>query len=257
MFNTFLYKPILSILVFLTNLMGGSFGLAIIVLTLIVRSLVLPLSLPSMRSAQKIKELKPEIDRLKRKHKKDKAKFQQEQINLYRKHGINPAAGCLPTLIQLAILIALYRVFMDFIQNGNGNVISLNMHFLWLDLAKPDPYYLLPLMAGGSQFILSKMLMGGKEHHTEQDLKNKTRNLEKKDKQPSEESAQEMAESIQQQMLYVMPAMTALIALRLPSGLAVYWVITTVFSFIQQYYISGFGGLSAIVNKLKKQRSKK
>lgn len=250
MFNTFLYQPLLTTLVFFTNLLGGSFGLAILALTVLTRTLLIPLSLPSMRSAQKLQILKPEIKSLKKKYGHDKKLLQREQLELYKKHGINPAAGCLPTLVQLAILIALYKVFIDFIQNGNGDVVFLNMRFLWLDLAKPDPYYILPLLAGVSQLLLSKMLMGGREHHKEGDLKESVVKKEKKAQEPSEESAQDMAETLQQQMLYVMPAMTALIALSLPSGLAVYWVATTIFSFIQQLFVSGPGGLTGMFKKI-------
>lgn len=256
MFNTFLYKPLLDILIFLTNLFSGSFGLAIIALTFLIRGLLIPLSLPAMKSAQKIKDLKPEMDRIKNKYKNDKKQLQQEQLKLYQEHGINPAAGCLPTIVQFAILIALYRVFIDFIQNGNGVSIDANMSFLWLNLAKPDQFYILPVLAGLSQFIYSQMLMAGTEHHKTADIKKETINKETKQDKPSEESAKDMAESIQQQMLYVMPVMTALIAFRLPSGLAVYWVITTIFSLVQQYFISGPGGLVVALNKLKNLRRK-
>lgn len=246
MFNTLLYQPLLKTLAFLTGILGGSLGFAIIALTFLIRTAMIPLSLPSMRSAEKLRELKPHLDDLKRKHSKDKKRLQQEQLNLYREHGINPAAGCLPTIIQFAVLIALYKVFIDFLQNGDQLGLTANLQFLWLDLSKPDPLYVLPVVAGVSQFILSKMLMAGREQHSSQDLKQKG-----KEEKSTQDTAQDMAEAMQQQMLYVMPAMTALIALRLPSGLAVYWVATTVFSLIQQYVISGPGGLRPILDKVK------
>jgi len=251
-FQTLLYKPLLQALIFLTGIFAGSFGLAIIVLTFLIRAILIPLSLPAMQSAQKMKELKPHLDELKRRFAQDKKRLQVEQLNLYKQHGINPAAGCLPTLVQFAVLIALYQVFMAFMGKGAVDSLSVNMKFLWMDLAKPDPWYLLPILAGLSQLILSQMLMTGKEHHQAKDLK-PTVKLEEKSQggQKTEESTQEMAEAIQQQMLYVMPVMTALIALRLPSGLAVYWVATTVFSIIQQYFVSGPGGLAIIAQRIK------
>lgn len=253
MFNTFLYQPILTVLTFLTSVFQGSFGLAILALTFVIRTVLLPLSLPAMRSTDKMRKLKPKLDELKKKYSKDKKRLQQEQLKLYKQHGVNPAAGCLPTIVQFAVLIALYRVFIDFIQNGNGESLSVKMQFLWLDLAKPDPFYILPIVAGVSQLVLSQMLMPGREHHDLKDLKKNAKNKEiKSDKKGKDkESSQDMAEAIQQQMMYVMPAMTVLIALRLPSGLAVYWVATTIFSVVQQYFISGPGGLLVIFNKLR------
>lgn len=250
MFNTLLYEPLLKVLLFLTNLVQGNFGFAIILLTILIRAALIPLSLPAMRSANKMKSLKPLLDELKKKHAKDKKLLQQKQLELYKEHGVNPAAGCLPTLVQFAILIALYRVFINFLENNGVDSISFSMNFFWLDLSKPDNFYILPVIAGASQLILSKMLMGAREHHSKKDLKVKAQKKEK----DSEGSMQDMAEAMQQQMLYVMPVMTVLIALRLPSGLAVYWVTTTLFSLVQQYFVSGAGGLTPILNKFKREK---
>lgn len=254
MFKSLFYQPLLKTLIFLTGILGGSFGLAIIALTFLIRAALIPLTLPSMRSAQKMKELKPRLDELKKRHAKDKRRLQQEQLNLYKEEGINPAAGCLPTIVQFIILIALYRVFIDFIQNGGVGTLSVNMQFLWLDLSKPDPFYILPIMAGGTQLLLSQMLMSAREHHSIKDLKKGAREEEKlllKKEKTSAGDTQEMAETLQQQMLYLMPAMTTVIALKFPSGLALYWVATTLFSTVQQLVISGPGGLATVFEKLK------
>jgi YidC/Oxa1 family membrane protein insertase len=253
MFNTLLYQPILKMLIFLTQTLGGSLGLAIIALTLVIRLILIPLTLPAMRSAQKIKDLKPLLDDLKKRHVNDKKRLQQKQLELYKEHGVNPAAGCLPTIVQFAILIALYRVFIDFIQNGGSDGLMANMQFLWFDLSAPDPLYVLPIVAGLSQLVLSQMLMTAKEHHTTEDLKKTAKRSEKS----KESETQGMAETLQQQMLYVMPVMTALIALRLPSALAVYWVITTAFSLVQQYVISGPGGLATAYERIRRRMSGK
>lgn len=232
MFNTLLYQPILTTLTYLANFFQGNLGLAILALTLILRTILAPLTIPSLRSAQKLRDLKPELDKLKSKH-KDKTTLQKAQLELYQKHGINPAAGCLPNVLQLIILIALYQVFMNSLKDGSTN---FNTHFLWLNLTTPDPLYILPLLAGISQLFLSLMISPGIEHHPEKTLK-KT------------EDTQDMAETIQQQMLFMMPIMTGFIALRFPSGLALYWVTTTVFSAVQQYFVSGWGGLPAAFHK--------
>ncbi|MBI4035035.1 MAG: membrane protein insertase YidC [Candidatus Chisholmbacteria bacterium] len=234
MFNTFLYQPLFQALLFLTKIFSNSFALGIIALTVIIRILLIPLTLPSLKSAQKLASLKPELDKLKAKHGSDKKKLQLAQLELYRQHGINPAAGCLPNIIQLVILIALYRVFIDFI---NQNTNDVNLHFLWLNLSQPDPYFIFPIIAGLSQLVLSLMLSPAIEHHPE--------------KTPAKtEDVQEMAQTMQQQMLFIMPIMTAVLALGFPSGLTLYWVITTLFSLIQQYFISGWGGLAKYFAKI-------
>jgi len=237
----FLIEPITALLIFLYSLTGNSFGLAIILLTLIIRGVLVPVTIPSLRSAKKMQELKPQLDRLKTKH-KDKVKLQQAQLELYKQNGVNPAAGCLPQIIQLIILIALYQVFIKFINQGVINNQTVNMTFLWLNLSKPDPYYILPIVAGLSQLVFSLMMRSGLETHVKAP-KNK------KEKQ-KEENSLEMAQSMQQQMVYMMPLMTIIISLKFPSGLALYWVATTLFSAVQQYIISGPGGLILIKNKL-------
>jgi len=240
MFDTLLYQPIFNVLLFLTRLLGGNFGIGIIALTLVLRGALVPLTLPSLRSAQKIRELKPDLDKLKKRFKNDKPGLQKAQMELYKTHGINPAAGCLPNILQLLVLIALYRVFIDSLRNGD---LGVTTKFFWLDLSQPDPLYVLPILAGLVQLGLSFMLMPAIEHHKEKSLQ-KT------------EDVKDMAETMQQQMLFIMPAMTALIALRFPSGLALYWVVTTVFSFFQQYYVSGWGGLEKHLLKLRVLKSK-
>lgn len=240
MFNV-VTNPITQVLIFLYDLLGGNFGLAIIALTLVIRGVLVPLTMPSLKSAEKIKKLKPHLDRLKKKH-TDKIKLQQAQMELYKQHGVNPMAGCLPQIIQLIILIALYQVFMNFINDGTVHGQAVNMNFLWLNLSKPDPYYILPILAAGSQFIFSFMMRPGLEQHKLE--------TQIKKKQEKSEDKLEMAESIQSQMLYMMPLMTGIIALRFPAGLAVYWVVTTLFSLVQQYFVSGLGGLEVVINKL-------
>ena len=147
----FIVNPINQLLIFLYGLTGQNFGLAIILLTLIIRAVLVPVTIPSLKSAKKLQDLKPLLDRLKEKH-KDK-KLQLAQLDLYKQHGINPASGCLPQIAQLLVLIALYQVFMNFINNGQLNGTSLNLDFLWLNLGKPDPYYVLPVLAGLSQLV--------------------------------------------------------------------------------------------------------
>ena len=200
----------------------------------------MPLTVPSLRSAKKMQELKPAMDKLKLKY-KDKAALQAAQLELYKQNNINPAAGCLPQIAQLIVLIALFQSFIHFINLQNS--ANLNLNFLWLDLGKPDPYYILPALAGISQLIFSLMMTAGTEQHV---LAPK-----KKDEKQKEEDSLEMAQSMQQQMLYMMPIMTVVISLNFQSGLILYWVVSTIYSIVQQYYFSGLGGLRPILTRLR------
>src|SRR3990167_3647578 len=146
-FNVLLYQPLFQSLLFLTNILGGSLGLSIIALTLLLRFILIPLTIPSLKSAQKIKSLKPELDKLKAKYKDDKKQLQLEQLKLYQQHGVNPAAGCLPTIVQFIVLIAMYRVMMDFITK-NGTAAAFSLNFLWLNVSQPDPLFILPILTG-------------------------------------------------------------------------------------------------------------
>ena len=118
MFNQIIQQPIEKGLVFFYHLLGDNLGLAIIAITLLIRLVLLPMTLPSLKSANKIKNLKPELDKLKKAHGDDKQALQMAQLELYKSHNINPASGCLPQIVNLAVLIGLYRVLIDFLQSG-------------------------------------------------------------------------------------------------------------------------------------------
>lgn len=233
-----LYSPIFEALKFFYHLLGDSFGLAIIALTVAIRAVLVPLTIPSIKAQQKMLAIQPEIEKLKKKHQDDKPGLQKAQLELMKTHGVNPGAGCLPQIVQIAILIALYQVFNNFLNGGQIDGNSVNMSFLWLDLSRPDRLYIFPILAGLTQLVYSLMLRPGAEHpHIKEELK-----MDKKEKQ-EEKTEMGMAQEIQNQMLFMMPLMTVIISLRFPSGLSLYWVITTVFSVIQQWFITGPGGL--------------
>lgn len=236
--NGVLYQALL----FFYQLFGGNLGLSIIAITLITKIVLLPLVIPSLKSAKKMQDLKPELDRLKAKY-TDKAAFQQAQVALYKERGINPAAGCLPQIFQIIILISLYQVFMYFLKQSSVEGTVLNPYFIYLDLTKPDRTYIMPILAGVSQLIFSLMMQSG--------VVSEVKNPKKKDEKKKEENSLEMASSMQQQMVYMMPLMTVIISLNFQSGLVLYWVISTVFSLIQQYFFSGWGGLIPAYNKLR------
>lgn len=234
--NGILYQSLL----FFYQLFGGNLGLSIIAITLIIKIVLLPLVIPSLKSAKKMQDLKPEIDRLKAKY-TDKTAFQQAQVALYKEKGINPAAGCLPQIFQIIILISLYQVFMFFLGQSSVAGTTVNPYFLYLDLTKPDRTFIMPILAGVSQLIFSLMMQSG--------IVSEVKNPKKKEEKKKEENNLEMATTMQQQMTYMMPLMTVIISLNFQSGLVLYWVISTVFSLIQQYFFSGWGGLIPAYNK--------
>lgn len=233
--NSILYIPILNLLVFFYHYLGNNMGVAIIMLTIFIKVLLFPLTKPSIEAARKQKELKPEIDKLKKKY-KDKSVFAQKQMELYKEHGANPMAGCLPQIAQFAVIIALYRVFINILKEGTQiidfnkdlyfNFLHftqteiLNTHFLYWNLAIPDKTWVLPILAAGSQFFMSKYMMSSNKT-VEETVKN------------TPDKSDDVMYNMQQQMAYIMPIMTLAIGFKLPSGLLLYWLISTVLSIVQ------------------------
>lgn len=225
----------------------GNLGVSIIVMTLLIRSLLLPLTLPSLKAQKKIKKLQPKLNKLKKKHKGDKQALQQAQVELYQKYNVNPLAGCLPQIVKIIILLGLYQALNSFLGDSQINGAAINTQFLWLDLTQPDPTYVLPILAGLVQLILSLMISPGGEVRDIVPNKAKSKKVQQENKQ--EEDMAEMAQAMQQQMIYIMPFMTALVAVKFPAGLALYWVMTNLYSIVQQYFISGWGGLNKYVHR--------
>lgn len=244
MYNQFIYQPILNTLTWLYSVLGNNLGFAIIVLTLLVRSILIPFTLPQMRSAKKMAALKPELDALKRKHGSDSKLLQQKTLELYQKNKINPAAGCLPFIAQFIVLIALYRVFMHTL--GGDGMGEISSQFLIWDLKHKDGTYILPILAGVLQLITSVTLLPAIENEP----------AKREGTKEQKEDVAEMAQTMQQQMVFMMPIMTVIFSLQFPSGLALYWVITTAFSLAQQLVVSGPGGLALYWAKINKMFNK-
>lgn len=253
MWNTFFYQPLVNALIFFYQFLGQNLGWAIIGLTVVIRGILTPLTLPSMRSAQKIKDLQPELNKLKEKYGHDKQVFAQKQLEFYKEKGVNPAAGCLPQIVQLVILIALYQAFNQVLKS-NGDTIAnlnqllysplqlplnavLNSKFLYLDLTKPDIFMIPALKLGPilidklpglflvasavTQFLSSKLMMPAAAAGEE---KSKL----------TEGASDDMAVAMQKQMLYLFPIMTLFIGFTFPSGLVLYWFTFSVFMLVQQ-----------------------
>ena len=233
-FHTIFYVPIETSLKFFYHLTGDNLGYAVILLTITIRLILIPLTIPSLRSAQKMQVIKPELDELKRRHGKDPQRMQKEQLDLYKKHGINPATGCLPILLQLPILIFLYNVLTNVLKSD-----VVNPMFFIFNLREPDQYFILPVLAAVSQFILSFMMspVPGKK------------DVQKEKKEA--DFADSLTGALQTQNLYVMPLLWFFMLLKLPSGIGIYWVFSTIFSFVQQWIFIGPGRLTTIFNRKK------
>jgi len=267
LWNLILYQPLLNGLILLYRTIGN-LGLAIIVLTAIIRIILIPLTAPSMKTAKKMQELAPELEKLKQRYKNDKQGLAKAQMELYRQHGANPAAGCLPQIIQLLVLIALYQAFRQVLLPDGAEMIQkinevlypvlrlpletkINLQFLYLNLAKPDVFQLplngqtipIPgifLMAAAlTQFLSSKMMSPAVK-------------AAEKTAAKTEEKSDDMATMMQSQMLYLFPLMTILIGFSFPSGLILYWFIFSLATMLQQYFVSGLGGLEPWLRKLRR-----
>lgn len=254
LFHSILLNPIFEVLKFL-SVSTGNFGVAIILLTILVRVLLIPLSLPMLNSQKKMKKIKPEVDKLKAKHKGDAKALQIAQMELYKQHNINPLSGCLPYILQFVVIIALYSVLNTFVADALKQGFVIQTNFLGIDLSKSDPTRVIPVLAALTQLILSLMILPGKEKHDliPDDVKSK----KLKEANKKEQDATEMAETMQKQMVFMMPLMTGWIALGFPAGLGLYWVVTTIFSIAQQWAVSGPGGLENIAYTVKAKLQKK
>jgi YidC/Oxa1 family membrane protein insertase len=256
MFATFwnfvLVSPILNLLMALYRL-TGSLGWSIIFLTGIIRAVLIPVVAPSMKTMKKQRDLQPEINKLKEKYKHDQKKLAQEQMLLFKQHNINPASGCISQIAMIMVLIALFSVIQLFAVKNDVNNINSKIYFSnfrlapeeriatnfgYLDLAKPDPYFVFAILAGVLQFVASKMMMPYIEKAA-------------KAAEKTEPKTDDMAFQMQQQSLYMMPIMNIIIGITLPSGIMIYIVVTTLFTIVQNYYSSGWGGMKPFINKLR------
>ncbi|MEK7579674.1 MAG: YidC/Oxa1 family membrane protein insertase [Patescibacteria group bacterium] len=220
LFNTFFFTPLFNFLVFLYSTAAfNDFGIAIILLTLIIRFILSPLSIKTIKSQKALAELQPKIKEIQEKYKADPQKQAQKTMELYRENKVNPFSGCLPLLIQLPILIALYQVSTAGFQ---ADPISLG----FIDLTKRN--IPLALVAGITQFFQAKTNISSQKGQI----------LEKKSPNSSPFSA------MNQQMLYFFPLITIIISISFPAGLPLYWITTTVFSILEQVYINKIYGKS-------------
>ena len=225
-FKVILYKPLFNILVFfIWAIPGHDVGTAIIILTVLIRLILLPSSANSIKAQKKLKDLQPEIDRIKEKYKNDQQAQAKATMDFYQANKINPFSSCLPLLIQLPILTVLYYVFQsglstnrfaDLLYSFTPRPEYVDTMFLGMNISQPNIY--LAIVTGLLQFWQAKQMTPSMP-------------VNKDDKQSAFQSA------LGKQMLYVMPILTVFIAMKLPAALPIYWSVTTLFMIAQQYFL--------------------
>ena len=224
-------QPVVNILIVLSHYLASSFGLAIIALTIVVNVLTLPFTRKQLRASKAMQELQPKLAELQKKYAKDRQKLGQEQMRLYKESGMNPAGCLVPMLIQMPIWIALFQSIMLSLAVAPEGLLNLSRYlypwpvvysilplgkdFLWLNLAMPD--MLLAILVGGTMWLQQKMSM------------------------PATADPKQQAQS--RMMLWMMPLMFGFLCLSFPSGLALFWVTSSVIRIGIQYFASGWGGL--------------
>lgn len=260
----FIWQPLFNLLIIFYHLFGN-LGLAVVAFTAFTRLLLTPLTLPSMRMMQVMRELAPELERLKKRHAGDKQKLMQAQADFYKEKGVNPASGCLPQIVQVVILIALFSGFTNIFQI-NGNITErlndvlypplrvsgeINKVFLGKDLTQPDELFLpgIPFSLPGVfliavaliQFLSSKMMTP--QLTAAERVAKKT-----------EGGFDDLASSMQGQMLYMFPILTIFAGhvYKFPLGVVIYWGAFSLFQSVQQYFISGWGGLYPTVRLIRR-----
>lgn len=225
-YNLILYRPLFNAVMFLYNIIPGhDFGLAIIALTVVIRLTFFPLSVRTIRSQRALSKINPKIKEIKEKFKNNAQAQSAAIMNLYKEHKVNPLSGCLPLLIQLPILIALYQAFgagfkpdslnlvYGFISNP-GHIEPISLGFL--DITSRS--VLLAIITGAFQFL---------------QLRQNSAMM----KSSSADPGQKEVQALNSQMLYFFPVIIIIIGWNLPAGLLLYWLTTTLFSMSEQVYI--------------------
>lgn len=225
------YQPIYNFLLFLINVMPGkNLGLAIILLTLIIRSLLFGPSHKAMKQQKKVAEIQPKLNKIREKYKNDQQKLAEETMKVWKENKVNPMGSCLPLLIQFPILIALFYVIQDGLNPDKTYLLySFMQGFQFQDIQTmflnvlpltQKNAYVLPAIIGGLQFVQLKL-----------SLSNNNKNKDKNEKKSETEAMQNM-------MIYFMPAMIAVFTASLPAGVGLYWGTSTLFGIIQQIFVN-------------------
>lgn len=262
-FTILLTQPLANGLILFYRVLGANMGLAIIGFSLFLRAILSPLTKPYMESMKKMKEFAPQLEKLKRKHKDDRAKLAKAQADFYREKGVKPGAGCLPYLLQIIILIAFFNVFNKTLSpDGDvtarfnellypllkfGQGVEINTNFFYLDVSRPDVISLagLPFPLPGPILFLAAFvqLLSAK-------IMAPYSQVEEKVAKDTAEKADDMQVALQKSMAFTFPLFTLIIGIRFPSGLALYWLMFSLTQAYQQYKTQGWGGLTPWIERV-------
>ena len=228
-FHTYLYQPMYNLLIWFYDIIpGADIGFAIIILTVVIKLVLWPLTQASLKSQKALQDLQPKVDALKEQYKDNKEQLAKAMMELYGKEKVNPLSSCLPILVQLPILIALYQVLRAGLTTDNFFELysfvhrpeTINTMFLGIvDLTQKS--LVLAGLAGVFQFFQTRMLIARRP----------PKSLQKKEGARDED----MMASMNKSMMYFMPVMTIVIGASLPGGLTLYWVAVNVVSIVQQW----------------------
>lgn len=232
LFHTLIYQPLYNILVLFYNIVPGKdFGISIILITILLRTILIPLYKKQIESQKKLQELQPKIKALQEKTKGNKEEQTKKLMELYKENKTNPFSGCLPLIVQLVFLIAIYNVLITISSNGLAvdttqlysfvkDPGKINQLFISLvDLTKPS--IVIAALAAIAQYFQTKMLMANQPAAPKKD----------------DSDQPDMAQIMSKQMLYLGPLMTLFIGIKFPAGLSLYWLAGTLFMLVQQILI--------------------
>lgn len=225
LYQAILYIPIFNLLVFFYNIVPGhDIALAITLLTIVIKIILSPFFVQSIKAQRVMQDLQPKVDALKEQYKDEKEKMGAALLELYKKEKVSPLSSCLPLILQLPFLLAVYQVFRVGLSNGSFEVVypfitnpgSINpMAFGLIDFSKASIW--MAVLAGAAQFIQSKLMF-------------------KKNKSQASDKNNPMAK-MGKQMTYFMPIITVFIGASLPAGLTFYWFLITILGALQQYWV--------------------
>lgn len=262
-FTILLTQPLTNGLILFYKLLGNNLGLAILAFSVFLIFLLQPLTKPYMQSMKKIKQFEPQLSKLRKKYGTDKLGFSKAQADFYKENKVNPTAGCLPYLLQFAVLIALFQVFTSALSNEESATakinnllypavkfeegVNLNTSFLYLNITKPDSFNLpgVPFALPGLFLILATVAQFLSAKITAPYIE-----AEKKAAKKTKQEGDDFQVAMQQSMTYTLPLMTLFFGLKFPSGLALYWLVFSAINVYQQVKMSGWGSLTPYVRKL-------
>lgn len=280
LFALFFINPTVNVLSAIYHLLvflhiPSPLGFSIILLTIIIRLVLYPFTLAQLKTSKKMQDLAPKLNKLKSMHKNDAQKLQAETMKLYKEHGVNPASGCLPVIVQLPLIWGLYNVLQNAVNANASHVVNFvnnvaytpwlkiqhawDPHFFGLPLAQSPsqllsivgPLILLvPLLTAAFQFAQSKMMLPAvkAEEAIKEEVQKEEGKLTKEVKKEDD-----FQTALQTQSMYIFPLMIGFFSWTLPVGLSFYWNTFTIFGIIQQYQVQGWGGLLPWIHKLKRK----